>query len=765
MWHTWNQGALMVASFLLTSAVLADTYHVPGDFSLIPEAILAASADGDTILVEPGRYVENLDFLGKDIVLTSQYQLGGDESIIHETILDGGQNGSVVTFVNGESRAALLNGFTVTNGSGRDRDFLGTMGGGIYIQSSDPSVTNCLITSNTCSSALAGGGGIYVGGATPYFAGLVIRENSSANLGGGLSLGTASPELDALNRCSIYANNASAYNDVYQYVAGNDPVFFYLDSATVDHVDPYFLGGSVSLEADILHGKLSPIANNLWVSPFGDDENGGLSEFEPLKTIAHALAIINADSLHHRTIHLLPGTYSPSDGQLFPLNLRSYVTLEGAGPDSTILDMEFTAVRVFGAIDMKVDCSVKSLTVKRLARGIPEVAFHLMQCTDLQLNDLRFTENDASFLIASSIYGWMSLIPGTSIVVKDCVFDSNNSVKALGLSSHQYMTVEGCTFDMCTPLDGIPPDDIQIGVASGMSMSAYLGYETTIEYKHRVKNCVFTRNVSTNTGGARFSPGLNLRNYNDHPIDVVNCTFADNSSPYTGGLWLSPWSTSGMQARIANCLFWGNEPYQIWIDGDYAPPAPPIQVLFSHCLIQDAEEGVYDFGNTETLFPEGIIDADPIFLGEGEAPYRLTSDSPAIDAGTAFWVVEGDTVVNLSQEDFAGSAPDIGAYEWIPTSIKEVDIPFRPTDFGIMSIAPNPFNPTTKIRIQLSRPGKAQLRIYDMLGREVGQIANGHFAAGDYALQFRARDLPSGIYVAELRTKEGRDLRKLTLLR
>jgi hypothetical protein len=764
MKHSWIQRALVTASSLLAPLVVANTYHVPGDFSLIQQAILATSAGGDTILIAPGRYVENLDFLGKDIVLTSLYQPGGDESIIRETILDGGQNGSVVTFVSGESRAAVLNGFTVTNGSGRDRDFLGTCGGGLYIEQSSPSITHCRIVGNQCSG-LIGGGGILIGNSNAFLSGLTITGNSAQNMGGGIYQGLSYPELDSLNRCNVYLNNAAVGNDIYQYTNGSPSVRYHLDSASVAFTDSYFMSGDVAMDADILQGVLTPVAHDLWVSPFGDDGNSGLSEFEPLKTIAHALAIIDADSLHHRIINLLPGTYSPSDGQLFPLNLRSCVTLEGAGRDSTILDMEFTAVRVFGAIDKKVDCSVKSLTVKRLAYGIPGEAFQIMQSTNLLLEDLRFTENNAQFPVSTNLYGWMNIDPGTSIVVRDCLFDNNHSVKILSLYLHQYMTVYGCTFDMSTPLDGVPPDDIHLGVATAMGMNAYLGYETSIEYKHRIENCIFTRNISTNTGGARFSPGLNLKSYSDHPIDVVNCTFADNSSPYTGGIRLSPWSTSGMQARIANCLFWGNEPYQVWIDGDYAPPAPPIQVLFSHCLIQDAEAGVYDFGNTETLFLEGIIDADPLFLGEGEEPYRLSADSPAIDAGTAFWIVEGDTVVNLSQDEYSGSAPDIGAYEWIPTSAREVEVPFRPADFGITSIAPNPFNPTTKIRIHLSRPGKAQLRIYDMLGREVGQIANGHFAAGDYALQFRARELPSGIYVAELRTEEGSDLRKLTLLR
>ncbi len=761
-----NLRVLLAASFLLLFVQVgrATTYHVPEQLSQIQLAIMACSAAGDTIIVAPGRYVENLDYLGKDIVLTSLYQSGGDENIIRETILDGGQNGSVVTFINGETRAAVLNGFTVTNGSGRDEDFLGTRGGGAYIRYSQPSITHCRIEENQCSG-VSGGGGIYVSHGNPYFAGLTVTRNVAQSKGGGMFLGHSNLELDSLDRCSVYLNNAAAYCDIYQ-TRDNDPSpHFYLDTSSVDYEDSYFMGGSVAVEADILHGALTPVPHDLWVSPFGDDENSGQSEVDQLKTIAHALAVIEADSLCHRTIHLAPGSYKPSEGQIFPLNLRSYVSLEGAGRDSTIFDMEFTAVRVFGAIDFKVDCSVKSISVKHLAHGIPEDAFQITQCTNLLLEDLRFTGNSAPYPIVSSAYDWMDINPGTGLVIKDCLFDGNNTVKLIGISLLQYVVVKDCRINANTPVNDFPPDDIQYGVESGLGMYAYLGYETSIDYQHRIENCVFTGNVSTNNGGTRYSPALNIGGYCDHPIDVVGCTFADNSSPHTGGLWLSPRGPNGAKVRLANCLFWGNEPYQIWIDGEYMPPSPPMQVQISHCLIQDGADGVYAFGNTETMFLDGILDADPLFVGEGDEPYRLSADSPAIDVGTAFWVVDGDTVVNLSDDDYAGGAPDIGAYEWIPTSVKDAEIPLRPADFGITSVSPNPFNPVTKIYFHLSSPGRVQLLIYDMLGRQCDRITNAWFAVGDHALQFTADGHTSGVYMAELRTEQGSDWRKLTLVK
>ncbi|MEA3286786.1 MAG: FG-GAP-like repeat-containing protein, partial [Candidatus Marinimicrobia bacterium] len=68
-----------------------------GDFTLIQDAI-DASSDGDTVLVYPGTYVENINFNGHNIVVGSLFLTTQDTSYISSTIIDGNQAGSVVTF-------------------------------------------------------------------------------------------------------------------------------------------------------------------------------------------------------------------------------------------------------------------------------------------------------------------------------------------------------------------------------------------------------------------------------------------------------------------------------------------------------------------------------------------------------------------------------------------------------------------------------------------------------------------------------------------
>ena len=124
------------------STAVADTLNVPAEFTTIQAAINAAS-DGDVVLVDPGCYEENLDFLGKAIAVQSSS--GPDE-----TVIDGGQAGSVVTFSNGEDQSSLLSGFTIRNGSGTIVSGVAARGGGVYcVNGSSPTITNNYITSNS----------------------------------------------------------------------------------------------------------------------------------------------------------------------------------------------------------------------------------------------------------------------------------------------------------------------------------------------------------------------------------------------------------------------------------------------------------------------------------------------------------------------------------------------------------------------------------------------------------------------------------------
>lgn len=178
-------GTLLLCLIFILSSTKATTIIVPIDYPAIQLAI-DQSVSGDTVLVEPGTYYENINFRGKNIKLGSEFMLTNDTAYIRSTVIDGSQSlnadtGSCVIFNSGEDSTAALIGFTITNGTGTlwtDIHGAGIYreGGGILIELSSPTIMNNLIIFNQATDTIggisSGGGGIRMGDSNP-----IIRNN------------------------------------------------------------------------------------------------------------------------------------------------------------------------------------------------------------------------------------------------------------------------------------------------------------------------------------------------------------------------------------------------------------------------------------------------------------------------------------------------------------------------------------------------------------------------------------------------------------
>lgn len=190
--------------------------EVPGDVANIQEGIDLA-IDGDTVLVHPGLYVENLDFGGKVITVMS---LDGPLS----TIIDGSSGGSVVTFNSGETGDSKLNGFTITNGTGTFND-PNTQGGGIYCYGSSPLISDCRIVNNAADTH---GGGLYLENSQARIEGCYVSGNTSF-VAGGIHVTGGSPTISrtfVTGNSAEYGGGLSSYNSsttriLHSTIAGN----------------------------------------------------------------------------------------------------------------------------------------------------------------------------------------------------------------------------------------------------------------------------------------------------------------------------------------------------------------------------------------------------------------------------------------------------------------------------------------------------------------------------------------------------------------
>ena len=122
-------------AFVVTFANAATT-RVPADKPTIQAAIDSA-ATGDTILVAPGTYHENLVIDTKEITLAS-------EQGASKTILDGDNNSTVLTIRNTPSLATTINGFTFQGGNNADQ----IIAGGIYLSKGGATITHSVFGAN-----------------------------------------------------------------------------------------------------------------------------------------------------------------------------------------------------------------------------------------------------------------------------------------------------------------------------------------------------------------------------------------------------------------------------------------------------------------------------------------------------------------------------------------------------------------------------------------------------------------------------------------
>ena len=129
--------------------------------------------NGDIILVEPGVYIGQINFLDKNITLASLLYSSFEESGLEETILDGGGEGPIVRIDQGQDQSSILLGFIIEYGDNPES------GGGILIEDSSPTIDRNVIRRNHAGACGGSGGGIAIlGDSYPHIFGNLIYENS-----------------------------------------------------------------------------------------------------------------------------------------------------------------------------------------------------------------------------------------------------------------------------------------------------------------------------------------------------------------------------------------------------------------------------------------------------------------------------------------------------------------------------------------------------------------------------------------------------------
>ena len=207
-------------------------------------------------------------------MLASHYVYSKDLRDIENTIIDGSSpsnpdSASCLIFCNGESRSAVIEGFTITDGSGSDwidpqfPSYTWHSGGGIFIYQSSPVIKNNIIIGNHCDDDTrvsgASGGGILTYGGNPLIINNKIQYNS-ARYGAGIVIDYSGCEI--IN--NIISNNKGPkkYGGAAFWTIGNGSAPAIIENNTIVNNETTLSGGAFYIWSSHLVARNNIIWDN-----------------------------------------------------------------------------------------------------------------------------------------------------------------------------------------------------------------------------------------------------------------------------------------------------------------------------------------------------------------------------------------------------------------------------------------------------------------------------------------------------------------------
>jgi len=352
----------------------------------------------------------------------------------------------------------------------------------------------------------------------------------------------------------------------------------------------------------------------------GDDSNDG-SEGCPWRTITHALASVEGSEAGPVTIHVVAGTYAAStNGETFQLHMKSWVSLLGAGAETTVLDAEQEATRVIYCENVN-NLTIEGLTIINGGRadGGSGGGIYCFNSSPSILNNV-ISGNYAT--TGGGIY----CRDGSSPTIESNTIVDNSASTAGGIycAESSPMIADNRIVNNTADAAGgiycwrstptIYGNAIvgNLGVTSGGGIFCHVGSATII-------NNLIAQN-SANFGG-----GLHC-DWGTSPVILHNTIVKNTAVVQGGGIY-----REGPTPTIRDCIIWGNG------DDLYMCSA-------TYCCIEDDDDG------------RGNIHDDPMFVTGPLGEYYLHPDSLCIDAGSRSAVLSDRT----TQKD---GTPDTGTVD------------------------------------------------------------------------------------------------------
>ena len=208
------------------------------------QAAIDVSADGDTVRLFPGQYIEVFDFQSKQIVLESRSEELVNDSLVAQTIISAGPlGGSCIELVGLDAANVEIKNMTFSGGQSQ-------IGGGIYVENSTPKLSGIIIEKNSAEV----GGGLYLNQSNVELLNIKIYDNGS-NFGGGIY---ATGSVVKLINVSIDSNlaywGAGIYSEDSNFDIENSELI--LNHAYVEGGAIYQSGNSILISGTAITGNI-----------------------------------------------------------------------------------------------------------------------------------------------------------------------------------------------------------------------------------------------------------------------------------------------------------------------------------------------------------------------------------------------------------------------------------------------------------------------------------------------------------------------------
>lgn len=793
---------IFTAAIMLPGATAKAIIEIPEDYDRIQDGIFAA-IPGDTILISPGTYIEQLEVEQKDLTLSSLYLTTSDTAYIANTILDGDSTLNILSSFGPHTMNIV--GLTFAHGMGYySSEESRWYGGAITLKdTSTVNIDHCWFIENYAewytgiyaldSSSFCVRNSIFTRNEGEERTN-VIRNNSGnpsslidcyfhENVAGATALVSLTSTDATVEGCTFYENQGNYGGSTLS------PMLLYARAEHTEVSDCIFRRNSLRRQPGLVHLGYSQhltMNNCVFDSTFCDHALAEGVSTEPLVEISGYHVSLN-------NIRIADNSAVDGDNCAISIRVQGYQSLvadsifivnnheefeQGHGgepgcsfgcPNSVALSHiyvtdnsahrtdideypdEYDCARYFTTVsgdDVSVEHLVKANNVNDYRQQV--LGLYIPDSSPWQrvyLNDILIHDNIRLYTTPfDESFGW-----GSGITTGGAIW-GKLEIENLRIYN-QYNTILGSAVYARADTILIRNSHISDCGNGAISVSAnHFAMENVL-----IHDCWNTR-VEPSSHIVRGSIGRSA--------SIRNTAIIDSYGDYGMAAYFGEFNTPDEKTiLIENSIIDNTCPYGQ--DLGYNANAN-IDFTVRYSNIDGGWEGI------------GNIDADPLFTDPENNNYVLQPGSPCIDAGNPdpayndpedpndpgwpLWPAQGTLRNDMGCFGGPGAAEFWEFWEYMP--VVETDPQSDlPQTVELHQNYPNPFNPTTTIEFTLPHPQEITLTVYNLLGQRVAVLAEGSYISGQYQVMFDGSGLASGVYVYQLKAGNQVETKKMVLVK